>query len=171
MTPKSAKYEIRQLTSEDAASFRSLRLEALTSCPDAFGAAFEDESTKPMSAFSDRLRTSSVFGAFRGSALVGMAGLFIQHGPKTSHKGTLWGMYVKPEARSSGVGRKLVEAAIGHARQRIELFQLTVVADNTRALRLYRSLGFSEYGLERKALRFNGRYWDEVLMAKDLGTG
>jgi RimJ/RimL family protein N-acetyltransferase len=34
--------------------------------------------------------------------------------------------------------------------------------------RLYASLGFVEYGIERKALKHNGRYYDEILMAKEL---
>jgi hypothetical protein len=29
-------------------------------------------------------------------------------------------------------------------------------------------LGFVEYGLEKKALKQDGRFYDEVLMAKDL---
>jgi RimJ/RimL family protein N-acetyltransferase len=43
-----------------------------------------------------------------------------------------------------------------------------VVQDNARARRLYASLGFVDYGIERNALKQNGRYYDEVLMAKDL---
>ena len=49
------------------------------------------------------------------------------------------------------------------------LIQLTVVRDNARARSLYASLGFLEYGLEKYALKQDGRYYDEVLMAKDLG--
>jgi RimJ/RimL family protein N-acetyltransferase len=45
---------------------------------------------------------------------------------------------------------------------------LSVVRDNVQALRLYKRLGFSEYGLEKNALKQDGRYYDEVLMARDL---
>ena len=54
------------------------------------------------------------------------------------------------------------------ARQRVELIQLAVVRDNEQARRLYTSLGFVDYGLERNALKQDGRYYDEVLMAKNL---
>jgi RimJ/RimL family protein N-acetyltransferase len=47
--------------------------------------------------------------------------------------------------------------------------QLTVVAGNETARRLYAGLGFEEYGLEKKALKLGDRYFDEILMAKDLG--
>ena len=46
--------------------------------------------------------------------------------------------------------------------------KLTVVSENEAARRLYRTLGFIEYGLERRALKQNGRYYDEVLMVKFL---
>ena len=118
--------------------------------------------------FSDRLGSSTVLGAFRGTELVGMAGFAIQQGQKRAHKGLLWGMYVRPSARTGGVGRRLIEAILDVARQHVELIQLTVVHDNVRARRLYASLGFVDYGLERHALKQDGRYYDEVLMAKDL---
>jgi RimJ/RimL family protein N-acetyltransferase len=48
------------------------------------------------------------------------------------------------------------------------LIQLSVVLDNEPARSLYARLGFLEYGVERNALKQAGRYYDEVLMAKDL---
>jgi len=53
----------------------------------------------------------------------------------------------------------------------VELIQLAVVSDNEQARRLYERLGFLEYGLEKKSLKQDGRYYDEVLMAKDLMLG
>ncbi len=77
-------------------------------------------------------------------------------------------MYVQPSSRKAGVGRRLVETIIDFARQRVELIQLAVVIDNEQARRLYASFGFLEYGIEKDALKQDGRYYDEVLMAKDL---
>ena len=77
-------------------------------------------------------------------------------------------MYVRPRARKAGIGRRLAEAVIDHARQHVELIQLTVVSGNEPARRLYASLGFIEYGIEKNSLKHDGRYWDEVLMAKPL---
>ncbi len=91
-----------------------------------------------------------------------------REGAKDVHKGYLWGMYVRPDARNTGVGRKLAEAVIDYAREHVEILQLDVVSENKAARRLYASLGFVEYGIERKALKQHGRYYDEVLMAKDL---
>ena len=103
-----------------------------------------------------------------GSRLVGVAGFYIQPGPKHGHKGMLWGMYVRPPHRGAGIGRLLVESIIGHARKHVELLQLFVVSDNLPARRLYQSLGFVEYGIERHATKYGGQYHDDVLMALPL---
>jgi ribosomal protein S18 acetylase RimI-like enzyme len=136
--------------------------------PEAFGSTFEVENAQPLSWFSDRLGGSAVLGAFRDAELIAIAGFAIQQGQKQGHKGMLWGMYVRPAARRASVGRRLVEAICNLARQQVELIQLTVVRDNEQARSLYARLGFLEYGLEKNALKQNGRYYDEILMAKDL---
>jgi ribosomal protein S18 acetylase RimI-like enzyme len=163
-----AQIQIRRLTPADAALYRDARLEALRSNPEAFGSTFEAENARPLTFFSERLGSSASFGVFHDSELVGIAGLLIQEGRKEAHKGLLVGMYVRPNARKAGVGRRLVETIIEYARERVELIQLAVVSENEPARRLYERLGFVEYGLEKKALKQDGRYYDEVLMAKDL---
>ena len=163
-----AQIQIRRLAPTDAALYRDIRLEALRCNPEAFGSTFDAENAQPLTFFSDRIGGSEVFGAFDGSELVGIAGLLIGKGQKEAHKGRLVGMYVRPSARKVGVGRRLVETIIESARHSVELIQLAVVSDNEPARRLYERLGFVEYGLEKKALKQDGRYYDEVLMAKNL---
>ena len=160
--------ELRRLGATDAALFREIRLEGLARDPDAFGSTLEAESAQPLSLFEQRLEATAVFGAFRGSELLGVAGFRIQPGPKHGHKGLLWGMYVRPGARQTGIGRKLVEAVIEHARRQVELLQLSVVSDNQAARRLYASLGFEEYGIEPRAAKYRRKYHDDVLMTKLL---
>lgn len=162
------KIYIRQLTPSDAALYRGIRLEGLNSSPEVFGSTFEAEFSKPLAWFFERLRNSHIFGAFRGSELLGIAGFAVRQEEKERHKGLLWGMYVRPTARGTGVARRLVEAIIEFAGPRVELIQLSVVMGNEPARRLYTRLGFVEYGIERNALKYNGRYYDEILMAKDL---
>jgi ribosomal protein S18 acetylase RimI-like enzyme len=162
--------KIRRLTSADAAAYREIRLAGLRDTPEAFGSTFARESTQPLAWFCDRLGNSAVFGAFDLAALLGVAGLRIREGEKEQHKGLLWGMYVRPDARKAGLGRQLVEAVIDHARAHVEVIQLSVISDNQAARRLYTSLGFVEYGLEKDSLKQNGRYYDEILMALDLRT-
>lgn len=159
---------IRRLRQNDAAPFRDIRLEGLRLDPEAFGSSFEFESPQPLTFFSGSLENSEVLGAFDGADLAAVAGLMIQNGAKNAHKAKLWGMYVRPTERRSGVGRRLVSAIIEVAAARAELIQLNVTRGNEAAHRLYLSLGFEDYGLEVNALKHNGVYYDEILMARSL---
>jgi RimJ/RimL family protein N-acetyltransferase len=161
---------IRRLLPADAALYRAIRLEALRFAPEAFSSTFAAEHAEPISWFATRLESAAVFGAFVAGELSGIAGFFRKPGLKEAHKGMLVGMYVRPNARKRGIGGCLAEAIVEHARQEVEILQLSVVAGNERARRLYGKLGFIEYGIEKNALKQNGCYWDEVLMAKSLLT-
>jgi ribosomal protein S18 acetylase RimI-like enzyme len=163
-----SRIHVRRLGQSEGHVYREIRLEALRLNPEAFGSRFEAESVRPFEHFAERVTQCPVFGAFRGEEIVGMAGFWGREGAKDAHKGYLWGMYVRSDARNAGVGRKLAEAVIGYAREYVEILQLDVVSENDAARRLYASLGFVAYGIERRALKQGDRYYDEVLMTKDL---
>lgn len=159
---------VRRLTQDDAALYRGIRLEALRLHPEAFGASFETEAAEPLSFFAGRLAGNAVFGGFVGGRLMGTAGFRAGTGLKQAHKATLWGMYVRAEARGSGLADALVLAVIGHAIGRASQLHLSVVADNLAARRLYDRHGFAAYGVEPRSLKLDGRFFDEVLMVKRL---
>jgi RimJ/RimL family protein N-acetyltransferase len=163
--------QIRRLEPPDAVLYREIRLEALQRNPEAFGSTFERENAQPLSWFEAFLGRATVFGGFLDGTLAGMAGFGAQEGAKRAHKAQLWGMYVCAAARKAGLGKRLVNAVLDHARSRAELVQLTVVSENEAARRLYRAAGFVEYGYETKSLKHDGRYYDEVLMVKFLDEG
>jgi RimJ/RimL family protein N-acetyltransferase len=165
MTP-----QIRLLTPADALVYRDIRLEGLERDGAAFSSTFERESAMPLAWFAERIVKGNVFGAFDQSELVGVAGYWPQEGAKVSHKAGFWGMYVRKAARGSGLGELLIEAIIDHATGRVELLQLGVASDNEAAIRLYEKAGFAEYGREMKALKQGGRYFDEILMVRFLGS-
>jgi RimJ/RimL family protein N-acetyltransferase len=162
---------IRRLEPADAALYREIRLEALQKNPEAFGSTFEREDAQPLSWFEAAIGHADVFGAFLDGKLAGIAGFSAREGSKQAHKGVLWAMYVCDVARGCGLGKQLVGAVLAHARGRVEMVQLTVVSENEAACRLYRSMGFVEYGYEKRALKQNGRYFDEFLMVNFLDTG
>jgi len=162
--------EIRLLAPEDAARYRDIRLEGLQRDPDAFGSTFERESAMPLAWFAERVRKGNIFGAFVDDELLGVAGYWPQDGAKVSHKADFWGMYVRKSARGSGLGARLVEAIIGHATGRVEQLVLSVTRGNEAAWRLYRTMGFAEYGREMKALKVGERYFDEILMVRFLNS-
>lgn len=159
---------VRQLGTADAEAFRALRLEALERDPEAFGAAFDEEAGLALELWAARLQAAPVFGAERQGELVGCAGLHLESNHKKRHKGVLWGVYVRPGLRGTGVGRSLVEHAIQVARRHIGQLHTAVVCDNLPARRLYQQLGFVAYGLEPRAIQVGGRYLDEELLVLRL---
>lgn len=166
--------EIRALTEADAEAYRSLRLEALRSAPLAFSSSFEEESSRPLEFFVERVRGadgSRIFGAFddRG-ALGGMAGLYRLPGLKIRHKGSIWGVFVRPELRGRGLGRDLIDAALACARglDGLELLTLGLVLHAAAPRALYESFGFETTGIEPAGIKVDGRCYDEVLMALRL---
>jgi ribosomal protein S18 acetylase RimI-like enzyme len=80
-----------------------------------------------------------------------------------------FGMVVAAAQRGRGLGRRLLEAAIAHARERaVARVELEVYAHNVAALQLYRSLGFIESGPRVSEERSDGQRWEAVPMAKEL---
>jgi ribosomal protein S18 acetylase RimI-like enzyme len=163
---------IRRIRPEEAEAFWALRLRALEEHPEAFGASLEEDSALPMETVRARLAGGGqvVVGAFDGPRLVGMLGLYREARQKLAHKAHVWGMYVAPEVRSRGLGRRLLTAIIEEGRRMpgVELLQLVVVAGNTPAQSLYRALGFQTYGVEPRAMKIGGAYVDEELMVLSL---
>jgi ribosomal protein S18 acetylase RimI-like enzyme len=164
----SADVTIRRLRSDDAASFRAIRLEALRANPELLRSTFELEDKLDVAWFASRLEDAHVMGAFRDGELVGTAGFSIQQGQPNAHKGRLFGMYVRSSSRNLGVGRLLLNAVLDVARKNVELIQLSVVRENRPARRLYESAGFLEFGVEIKASKYGDKYYDEALMALDF---
>ena len=66
---------------------------------------------------------------------------------KLAHKAFVWGMYVAPEARRTGVGRRLMETTMGwlHSGPWAEAILWTLPGDH-RAARFYRSWGWAPDG-------------------------
>jgi GNAT superfamily N-acetyltransferase len=159
---------VRRLGAEDAEAFHALRVEGFTRHPLVFRYSPGDETALSTEQVRARLAGEYVVGAFVDGALSGIGGFSRFAGDKLRHKGLLWGMYVRDEARGLGLGDGIVQAIVEHARGEVEMLLLTVVADNARAIRLYERWGFEPYGTEPRAVKDGARYLDELLMAKPL---
>lgn len=168
--------QIRELTEADAATYWALRLRALREDPEAFGSTYEESKDRPLAAVAARLRETAaagdcMLGAFLDGALVGIVACVRESGRKNRHLAKIFQMYVAAEARGQGVGRALMDAAIGRARARegLEMLTLDVVTTNAAARALYLSLGFTIFGTAPHALKQDdGSYQDEDLMALAL---
>lgn len=159
---------MRPLKRSDASEWRRLRLEALLTCPTAFLTSHEDAKQQDTDSFAKHIplpdQPSTLIGAFLDDNLYGSAGLHVSANPKIAHRGEIWGVYVAPELRGSGIGTALMRAVIAHARTRVSQLHLAVNTGNVPARRLYRALGFVSYGIEHAALRIDGVSYDHDLM-------
>lgn len=93
-----------------------------------------------------------------------------ENGPhrRIAHRGSL-GVAVVKEWRGRGVGRMLLETLLDWARANplIEKVCLDVFATNQTAIRLYKSLGFVEEGLQSKDIKLGPeRYVDTLAMCR-----
>jgi 3-hydroxyisobutyrate dehydrogenase-like beta-hydroxyacid dehydrogenase/ribosomal protein S18 acetylase RimI-like enzyme len=157
---------VRRLRREDAHTFRTVLLEALKAHPDAFSASVEDELPLPIEVFERRLETGEVFGAFALGALVGIVTLQPGALRTRRHVAMLWGMYVVPTFRRTGVAACLMAVVLEQASAQVDQVELFVNIENDVARRFYRRFGFEPYGHMRRALRVHGRDYDAEMLVK-----
>lgn len=160
--------EIRILKPTDAEKYKEIRLEGLKVNPEAFSSSYEEEKDYPLARTESRLsgEHSFTFGAYEEDRLVGVVSLIWETRAKIKHRATIAAMYVTPEQRRFGVGKALMSAAITKASKLdgIEQIYLSVNASNEPARKLYQRMGFKTFGIDKKALKVNGSYFDEELM-------
>ena len=112
-----------------------------------------------------------MFGAFDGTALVGLCGIDVDMREKVRHKGHVFGMYVPVERAGQGIAGALVERVIAHARAAgLAQLVLTVTAGNDPARRVYERAGFAVCGREPQAVRVGGRAHDKLAMILFLSS-
>ncbi|MFK3937135.1 GNAT family N-acetyltransferase [Alkalihalobacillus sp. NPDC078783] len=166
-------FNYRPLTEEDAKEYRHIRLEALKNAPEAFATSYKEEQHVPVEEFGLRLKGegATTFGVFHTTELVAVVTLLFEQKQKLQHRAMLVAMYVHPDYQRKGIGRKLLQYPIQFAKSNddIEQLYLTVVSTNVQAKKLYESLGFRCYGVDKRALKLaSGMYLDEDLMVLDL---
>ncbi len=102
--------------------------------------------------------------------IVGSAGVAaVGSRRKVAHRAR-FGISVLKEQWGMGIGRALIEASIDCARQAgYAQLELDVVADNERAVCLYRRAGFEEYGRNSRGYRsVSAGYQELVYMRLEL---
>ena len=136
---------VRVLVEEDWQTYRQLRLAALERDPDSFAADLAEEEGYGEERWRDRIRRSRRLVASRGGDDVGVASMGQARDEEGIMDGVaeLFGMWVSPQARGSGVAWELVTAAARQARKdEHQQLRLWVSTDNGRAIGFYSSYGF-----------------------------
>lgn len=164
---------IRRLSPDDLTAYRNLRLECIEANPSAVSFSYDEESELPPDQMRQRLVHTphqAMFGAFDGANLMAMAGFRREPRTKIHHRGDIFGVYVAPAARGTGLSQKLLEALLDHVRTIPEMVvvNLSVRTTNDPARALYRRLGFDVTGIDKRAIFADGAYHDEERMTLDL---
>lgn len=140
--PESQTVIVCRLVADDWQDYRAIRLAMLRESPSAFGSTHAQAATYDEYLWKQRLADNAVILARVGTAPAGSV-MYSDYGATDPRDCSLYGMWVDPRFRGSGVGRALVDAVIAQARaggkRRVVLH---VVAGNEPASRLYERAGF-----------------------------
>lgn len=142
---------------EEWSRVRDLRLRALRSDPRAFGASLDEEEDQPESFWRARLADphATTFIAGEDAGIVTL--LVMEEGAE------IVGMWVAPEARGTGLGRALIDAALDGARERkAARVGLWVNVERADALRLYERAGFERVGTRVPGTRDTTRTYQRM---------
>ena len=136
---------VRELSGDNWAEWRELRLAALREAPEAFSSKLADwqGEADAEQRWRDRLRTVSfnVLADLDGIP----AGMVSGHLTEGGDKAELLSMWVSPSARGQGVGDALVKTVVRWSEGRgAEELALRVAAGNEHAMALYERHGFVE---------------------------
>jgi ribosomal protein S18 acetylase RimI-like enzyme len=174
MTVERSPVDIRLFTEQDAQTLWNLRMLALESDPWSFVESPEELRAISVDEYATRLRANNaanfVVGAFEQQTPLGMAGFYQERSIKRRHKGWIWGVFVKQDARGRGVARSLMAEAIKRAKSipDLEMILLTVSVDQPAPRKLYQSLGFRSIGIEPKGVRIGNEHHDEEHMVLEF---
>ena len=166
---------IRPTCEADVVAYRELRLEALRTHPEAFGATYDEGLARPIERWQQNVRDGAgtdlgvIYVAEAGDTLIGMTGIYRDDSAKMRHRATIWGVYVRTQWRGAGIADALIAACLSWARERqSRLVTLSVVTTNAAAIRRYVRCGFSVYGMDPEVIYHDGVYYDELLMVHKL---
>lgn len=140
-----AEVTVQVLDDEEWQTYRQIRLASLKSDPEAFASSLDEEQQYDEAFWRARLQRGKRLLALSDEEEAGVASV----GPAPDEEepqegvGELFGMWVRPEFRGSGVAWQLVNAAADQARQDgNRALRLWVATDNGRAVGFYSSYGF-----------------------------
>ncbi|AVO29830.1 GNAT family N-acetyltransferase [Stenotrophomonas maltophilia] len=156
---------IRPLTEGDADILWVARLQALRESPAAFLSTLAEAAGDTAQVMRMQLTDPHIryFGAFDQAQLAGFLRYVRPVRMARRHTAEIHSVHVDAAHRGHGIARQLFLAAFAAARaDGIESLTLTVLADNAAARGLYESLGFTEFGIEPRAVKRDGRYVDMV---------
>ena len=158
---------VRVLEESEWTTYREVRLRALAESPGAFTASLADEADRDEQFWRDRMTRSYRLLAERGQVPQGIVSL----GPYEPDPSAaeVFGLYVVPDARGTGVSWRLVEAAAALATQQgyMQLYYW-VGTDNARAVGFANNFGFRTTDYRRPSRASDPEPGEEIAMVLPL---
>jgi ribosomal protein S18 acetylase RimI-like enzyme len=161
---------IRKLQPHESAIYREVRLACLKNVPQYFGSTYEEEILNPKLMFETFIENDSsdhvMFGAFDEQRLIGITGFNRMARQRAMHRGDVVQVYVDSNYRGQNIGEKLIRHVLGYAftLDGIEQVQLSVIASNKTAIKLYEKLGFKTFGVQPRYFKAGETYMDQQFM-------
>lgn len=161
---------IRKLQPNESSIYREIRLTCLQNAPNNFGSTYEEEVLIPKLKFEMFIENDSqdhfMFGAFDDRKLIGTTGFNRMDRQRAMHRGEVVQVYVDSNYRGQNVGERLLRSVLDYAfaLDGLEQIQLSVIAANQTAIRLYEKLGFKTFGVQPKYFKVRDRYLDQQFM-------
>lgn len=159
---------VRNAVASDARALRDImqrthaETDYLLSYPDEQSADDEQEARSLVE--TERSDNEVELVAIVDGWIVGSAGIAAVGGRRKVVHRARFGISVLKEHWGMGIGRVLMEASIDCARQAgYTQLELEVVADNQRAVSLYRRAGFEEYGRNPRGYRSAAAGYQELV--------
>ena len=155
MTSTKPSFALRQLGTDDAARYNEFFGQGTLAHPDTLRITLADIAAAPFKTAHGAEGSTFVAEDAAGQWL-GVVTIEREQGrEKRRHIAWVLRMYVDAANAGAGLGRALLRAALGRARELpgVEKVNLTVAAHNSRAVGLYESEGFRSIGREEDAFR------------------
>ena len=162
--------KIRKLLPNESNSYRELRLQCLKNYPEYFTTNYQDEKTKEKLFFQPFIEQSDtdnfVIGAFDNNLLIGISGFMRHQRNKVNHSGKIIQVYVNPQYQGKHIGFNITNHTLNEAFKvnGIEQIEIGVIVCNEKADKIYKKLGFEEFGLQKNFLKIDNAYYDHKMM-------
>lgn len=165
-----SKINVRVLHHTDWEAYRAVRLSALQESPEVFLATHADEAAQPEQYWRDCLTRADRLLAERDGAPLGVA--TVERTAGAAESADLRDLWVTPEARTTGVASRLVQAAVDQAvLGGCAKLYYWVSTENGRAIAFASNAGFLVTSERRTTPKGSEEFGDqEVAMVLPLGN-
>lgn len=164
MTPS-----FRWLDKTDLRDWRDIRCEALRNYPSSFLTTLAEFEARSDVEIETQLAQGLTLGGFVAGRLMGTAAYIRKTGPTVQHRAEIGAVYVRDEARGTGLAAGLMAQVEIRARSEgVSQLELNVETRNAAAIRFYEKLGYERFGVFPGIVKTEAGLSDDYFYVKTL---